>query len=41
MSLEEFNRRYPSTVSLQIIAALNGVEQGGTLNAGTVAKRVQ
>jgi predicted Zn-dependent protease len=41
MTLEEFNRRYPSTVSLRIIAALNGVEQGGTLNAGTVAKRVQ
>jgi predicted Zn-dependent protease len=41
MSLEEFNRRYPSTVSLQVLAALNGVEPGGTLNAGTMAKRVR
>jgi hypothetical protein len=41
MKLEEFNRQYPSTVSLQVLAALNGVEPGGTLNAGTMAKQVR
>jgi predicted Zn-dependent protease len=41
MTIEEFYRRYPSTVNLQTIAAINGVTAGATLAAGTQAKRVQ
>ncbi len=40
MSLEEFNRRYPSSVSIDKIALLNHLEPGGTLRRGTRAKRV-
>jgi len=41
MTIEEFYRQYPSTVSLQVITVLNGVAAGATLPAGTLAKRVQ
>lgn len=41
MTIEEFNRQYPSTVSLDLVAAINGVSAGATLPAGTMAKRVQ
>jgi len=41
MTIEEFQRQYPSPVKLEVIAALNGVEPGGTLRAGTMVKRVQ
>jgi predicted Zn-dependent protease len=41
MTIGEFNRQYPSAVKPEVIAALNGVEPGGTLKAGTWAKRVQ
>jgi predicted Zn-dependent protease len=41
MTVDEFYRRYPSSVSLDLIAAINGVAVGGTLAAGTQAKRVQ
>jgi predicted Zn-dependent protease len=41
MTIEEFYRRYPSTVNLETIAAINGVDKGATLAAGTMAKRVQ
>jgi len=41
MTVDEFYRQYPSPVKLEIIAAINGVEPGGTLAAGTMAKRVQ
>jgi len=41
MTIEEFYRQYPSTVKLEVITVLNGVEPGGTLPAGTMAKRVQ
>ena len=41
MTIEEFYRQYPSTVSLQLITAINGVTAGATLPAGTPAKRVQ
>jgi len=41
MTVDEFYRQYPSPVKLEIIAAINGVEPGATLPAGTMAKRVQ
>jgi predicted Zn-dependent protease len=41
MTIEDFNRQYPSAVRLEIIAAINGVALGATLPAGTTAKRVQ
>jgi predicted Zn-dependent protease len=41
MTIEEFYRQYPSAVKLDLIAAINGVEAGGTLKAGTWAKRVE
>lgn len=41
MTIEEFYRQYPSSVKLELIAAINGVEPGETLPAGTRAKRVQ
>lgn len=41
MTIEEFHRQYPSPVRFEIIAAINGVNPGATLPAGTMAKRVQ
>jgi predicted Zn-dependent protease len=41
MTVTEFYRQYPSTVRVEIIAAINGVEGDATLPAGTWAKRVQ
>ena len=40
MTIEEFARRYPSTVSVQTLAIINGVEPGQRLEAGRKAKRV-
>ncbi|RMH21687.1 MAG: peptidase M48 [Acidobacteria bacterium] len=40
MSLEEFQRRYPSDVPLERLAILNRVEPDATLEAGRVVKRV-
>jgi predicted Zn-dependent protease len=40
MTLEQFNGRYPSTVSLEELATLNGVAPGETLPAGQTVKRV-
>ena len=40
MSLEEFNRRYPSTVDLPTLAIINHVNAGDTLRAGEEYKRV-
>ena len=40
MTLEEFDRRYPSTIDLQALAILNGVEEGARLEAGQRVKRV-
>lgn len=41
MTVDEFYRQYPSTVRLEVIAAINGVSPGETLPSGTMAKRVQ
>jgi predicted Zn-dependent protease len=41
MTLEQFNSRYPSTVSIQELAIINDLEDAGaTLQAGRVVKRV-
>jgi predicted Zn-dependent protease len=40
MTLEEFNRRYPSTVDLRELAILNGVDEGTRLEAGRKVKRI-
>jgi predicted Zn-dependent protease len=41
MSLEQFNNRYPSTISLQELAIINDVEDSAsTLQAGRTVKRV-
>ena len=40
MNLEQFNQRYPSPISLEMLAIMNQVELDSTLPAGTVLKRV-
>ena len=41
MTLEQFNRQFPSTISLAQLAAINGVDnESSTLRAGQLAKRV-
>lgn len=40
MTLEQFQARYPSTIPLEELALLNGVEPGATLPAGRQVKRV-
>lgn len=40
MSLQRFAESYPSTVDLQTLALINGVEEGATLEAGRKMKRV-
>ena len=40
MSLEEFNRKYPSSVDLKRLALLNPIGPDGVLKKGTRAKRV-
>ncbi len=41
MTLEEFARRYPSTIPISTLALLNGVEEGANFPAGTTLKRVE
>ena len=40
MTLDQFQKRYPSNVSLQELAILNGVEAGEQLARGTLVKRI-
>jgi predicted Zn-dependent protease len=40
MSLEEFNRQYPSGVSLEVLGIINQVEQNEPLRAGQQVKRI-
>lgn len=40
MTLREFSQRYPSQVSLDALALLNGVDPAGQLEAGRLVKRV-
>ncbi|MEM1201882.1 MAG: M48 family metalloprotease [Acidobacteriota bacterium] len=41
LSLEEFQRRYPSDIDLETLAVINHVQPGDILPAGTRAKRVR
>ena len=40
MTIAEFQAQYPSSIPVEHLAIINGVEAGGTLKAGTMAKRV-
>ncbi|MBI1804239.1 MAG: M48 family metalloprotease [Ignavibacteriae bacterium] len=40
MTLEQFNQRYPSAVSMDILALINEVQPGGLLKAGQEVKQV-
>ena len=40
MTVEEFHRRYPSTVSVEQVALINGVQVGDTMASGLLVKRV-
>jgi predicted Zn-dependent protease len=40
MSLEEFNRKYPSGVSIEVLALINQVERNAQLRAGQQVKRI-
>ena len=40
MTLEEFSRRYPSSIDLETLALINHVQPGDRLEAGTTVKRV-
>ena len=40
MTLEQFNRQFPSTIPLAQLALINGVEETTTLGAGQLVKRV-
>jgi predicted Zn-dependent protease len=40
MTLAEFNAQFPSTVPLEVLATVNGVDKDGRLQAGRTAKRI-
>jgi hypothetical protein len=41
MTVAEFNAQYPSTVPVEQVAIMNGLDpKGGTFTAGQTAKRV-
>jgi len=40
MSLEQFNRKYPSTIKLEELAVLNGVETTTKLEKGSLVKQI-
>ncbi len=40
MAVSEFHRRYPSSISVEQVALINGVEVGDTLASGVLVKRV-
>jgi predicted Zn-dependent protease len=40
MSLAQFNQTWPSSIPLAQLALINGVDTTGTLNAGSLVKRV-
>jgi hypothetical protein len=41
MTLAQFNQRYPSSIPVEEVAIINGVETGTTLEAGRLVKRVR
>ena len=40
MTITQFQRRFPSTISLDRLAVMNGVEVGESIPAGTTMKQV-
>jgi predicted Zn-dependent protease len=40
MTIEEFNRQYPSTVPAEQVAIINGLNPGGVISSGATVKRV-
>ncbi len=34
MSVTDFNNRHPSSVKIEVVALINGVDKGGTIPAG-------
>jgi hypothetical protein len=40
MTLEEFNRRYPSSVDLETLAIINEADRNTRFPAGTEVKRI-
>ncbi|MEE9206770.1 MAG: hypothetical protein V3U67_00145 [Gemmatimonadota bacterium] len=40
MTITEFQQRFPSTISLDRLAVMNGVEAGESIPAGTTMKQV-
>jgi len=40
MSVAEFNQQFPSTVSVEVVATINGLDKEGRLKGGQQAKRV-
>lgn len=40
MTVEQFNAQFPSSVPVETVALINGLQTGGTLRAGQKAKRV-
>jgi predicted Zn-dependent protease len=40
MTLEQFNSQYPSSIPVDQLALINGVDKGAVLRAGTAVKRV-
>jgi predicted Zn-dependent protease len=40
MTIEEFAREFPSTVPVQQVAIVNGIEKDGRLQGGQAAKRI-
>ena len=40
MTLEQFYSQYPSSLPLDQVSLINGVDKGGMLRAGTEVKRV-
>jgi predicted Zn-dependent protease len=41
MTIDAFHRNNPSAIALEYVAAINGVQPGGLLRAGTLAKQVR
>jgi hypothetical protein len=41
MTLAQFNTQYPSSIPVEEVAIINGVETGTMLDAGTEVKRVR
>jgi hypothetical protein len=41
MTIAEFHQAYPSTIPIEQVALINGVDATATLPAGSLVKRVQ